>query len=103
MSEEPEISPDLVKFCDSAMAQSLSLGHFVATLIKEIFFSERENRNSKGQKGKQALNPIKLATVKGLVFKYYEVRAPEQQNNMWKKSITKRIYSRRNVNEETKE
>lgn len=53
-------------------SESCSVGNFAVRLVQKIFLQEElVNRNCKGSRGKEGLNPSKLATVKEYTFKLY--------------------------------
>ena len=66
---------------------SCSVGNFAVRLVQKIFLQEElVNRNCRGSRGKQGLNPSKLATVKQYTFKLYPT-PPGLKDQQWGKCV----------------
>ena len=66
---------------------SCSVGNFAVRLVQKIFLQEElVNRNCRGSRGKEGLNPSKLATVKDYTFKLYPT-PPGLKDQQWGKCV----------------
>ena len=66
---------------------SCLVGNFAVRLVQKIFLQEElVNRNCRGSRGKQGLNPSKLATVKQYTFKLYPT-PPGLKDQQWGKCV----------------
>ena len=66
---------------------SCSVGNFAVRMVQKIFLQEElVNRNCRGSRGKQGLNPSKLATVKEYTFKLYPT-PPGLKEQQWGKCV----------------
>ena len=64
-----------------------SVGNFAVRMVQTIFLQEElVNRNCRGSRGKQGLNPSKLATVKEYTFKLYPT-PPGLKDMQWGKCV----------------
>ena len=66
---------------------SCSVGNLAVKLVQKIFLQEElVNRNCRGSRGKEGLNPSKLATVKEYTFKLYPT-PPGLKDQQWGKCV----------------
>jgi len=66
---------------------SCSVGNFAVRLVQKIFLQEElANRNCRGSRRKEGLNPSKLATVKEYIFKLYPA-PPGLKDQQWGKCV----------------
>ena len=67
--------------------ESCSIGNFAVRLVQKLFYQEElVNRNCKGSRGKRALDPNKLSSVKAYCFKLFAT-PPALKEQQWRKCI----------------
>lgn len=77
---------DLLCWAQKIKNKSCSIGNFSTNLVKLLFTKEEiHNKNCSGTRGKQALDPDKLAFVKYCTFRLYNKCDTFEQESIWRK------------------
>ena len=67
--------------------ESCSIGNFAVKLIQKFYSaSELVNRNCRGTRGKEPLEPTKLARVRACTFKFFPTPSTLKEGQ-WKKCV----------------
>lgn len=77
---------DLLCWAQKIKSKSCSIGNFATNLVKLLFTKEEiQNKNCTGTRGKEPLDPEKLAFVKYCTFRLYTKYDMFEKENVWRK------------------